>query len=46
VLECKTGRRRPEHAVQLDFHREAAARLFPGMTIEARLVYPAEPATV
>jgi ATP-dependent helicase/nuclease subunit A len=46
VLEFKTGRRRPEHAAQLDVYREAAARLFPGMTIEARLVYPAEPATV
>jgi len=46
VLEFKTGRRRPEHGVQLDFYREAAARLFPGMTIEAHLVYPAETATV
>jgi ATP-dependent helicase/nuclease subunit A len=46
VLEFKTGSRCPEHAAQLDFYREAAARLFPGMTIEARLVYPAEPATV
>jgi ATP-dependent helicase/nuclease subunit A len=46
VLEFKSGRRCPEHAAQLDFYRQAAARLFPGMTIEARLVYPAEPATV
>jgi ATP-dependent helicase/nuclease subunit A len=46
VLEFKTGSRCPEHAAQLDFYREAAERLFPGMTIEARLVYPTEPATV
>jgi ATP-dependent exoDNAse (exonuclease V) beta subunit len=46
VLEFKTGSRCPGHAAQLDFYREAAARLFPGMTIEARLVYPTEPATV
>jgi len=46
VLEFKTGSRCPEHAAQLDFYREAAARLFPGMAIEARLVYPTEPATV
>jgi ATP-dependent helicase/nuclease subunit A len=45
VLEFKTGGPRPEHTAQLDFYRQAAARLFPGMTIDARLVYPAEPAT-
>jgi hypothetical protein len=39
VFEFKTGGRRPEHEVQLDLRREAAARLFPGMTIEARLIY-------
>ena len=40
VLEFKTGTHRPEHDVQLELYREAASRLFPGMTIEARLVYP------
>jgi ATP-dependent exoDNAse (exonuclease V) beta subunit len=39
VLEFKTGSRRPEHETQLDLYREATARLFPGMTIEARLIY-------
>ena len=40
VLEFKTGRRRPEHEVQLELYRDAAALLFPGMTIDAHLVYP------
>mgnify|MGYP006178752655 CR=1 FL=1 len=44
VLEFKTGRRRPEHEVQLELYREAAALLFPGMTIDAHLVYPRDPA--
>jgi hypothetical protein len=39
VLECKTGSRRPEHEAQLELYREASARLFPGMTIEPRLIY-------
>ena len=43
VLEFKTGRRRPEHQVQLELYRDAASRLFPGMTIEAQLVYPGAP---
>lgn len=42
LLEFKTGRRRPEHEVQLGFYHEAAARLFPGMTIEAKIVYSDE----
>ena len=40
VLEFKTGRRRAEHDVQLRLYRDAAARLFPGMTIDTQLVYP------
>jgi ATP-dependent helicase/nuclease subunit A len=40
VLEFKTGRPRPEHDIQLELYREAASRLFPGMTIETHLVYP------
>jgi ATP-dependent exoDNAse (exonuclease V) beta subunit len=46
VLEFKTGRRRPEHAAQVDLYRKAAVQLFPGMTVEAYLVYPAEHAAV
>ena len=46
VLEFKTGRRRKEHDVQLQLYREAASRLFPGMTIETQLVYPGAPAAV
>jgi ATP-dependent exoDNAse (exonuclease V) beta subunit len=42
VLEFKTGRRRPEHQVQLELYRDAASRLFPGMAIEAYLVYPGD----
>jgi ATP-dependent helicase/nuclease subunit A len=46
VLEFKTGRPRPEHEAQLELYREAASHLFPGMTIEAHLVYPFELAAV
>ncbi len=42
VLEFKTGRPRGDHQVQLDFYRQAAERLFPGVTIDAHLVYPSE----
>jgi len=40
VLEFKTGRPRDGHQVQLDLYRQAAERLFPGVTIDAHLVYP------
>jgi RecB family exonuclease len=40
VLEFKTGRPRPEHALQLDVYRRAAERLFPGAVIEGHLIYP------
>jgi ATP-dependent exoDNAse (exonuclease V) beta subunit len=40
LLEFKTGRPHEDHRVQLDFYRQAAERLFPGVTIDARLVYP------
>jgi len=43
VLELKTGRPRPEHEVQLEVYRHAAETLFPGATVDARLVYAAEP---
>jgi ATP-dependent helicase/nuclease subunit A len=39
VLEFKTGRPRDEHRVQLDLYRRAAERLFPGILVDARLVY-------
>ena len=40
VLEFKTGRPRPEHDEQAAIYRDAAARLFPGLAIEARVIYP------
>jgi ATP-dependent exoDNAse (exonuclease V) beta subunit len=43
VLELKTGRARPEHENQLDVYRQAAAALFPGAVVDARLVYTADP---
>jgi ATP-dependent exoDNAse (exonuclease V) beta subunit len=42
VLEFKTGRPRDDHRLQLDFYRQAAERLFPGVAIDAHLVYPSE----
>ena len=45
VLEFKTGRPRDDHRVQLDLYRRAAERLFPGLSVDARLVYPGEPAS-
>jgi ATP-dependent helicase/nuclease subunit A len=39
VLEFKTGAPRPEHAAQADVYRRAAAALFPGTSVRARLVY-------
>lgn len=39
VLEFKTGIPRDAHRAQLDTYRRAAERLFPGCTVEARLVY-------
>jgi ATP-dependent exoDNAse (exonuclease V) beta subunit len=39
VLEFKTGRPRPEHEAQVDLYRRAAAQMFPGCVIDARLVY-------
>ena len=42
ILEFKTGRPRAEHRTQLDLYRRAAASVFPGSSIDARLVYAAE----
>ena len=45
VLEFKTGRPRDDHRVQLDFYRRAAERLFPGLSVDAHLVYPGQSAS-
>ena len=42
VLEFKTGRPGPEHELQAELYRRAAAALFPDATVDARLVYGAE----
>jgi ATP-dependent helicase/nuclease subunit A len=39
VLEFKTGAPRLEHAAQADLYRQAAAALFPGTNVIARVVY-------
>jgi ATP-dependent exoDNAse (exonuclease V) beta subunit len=39
ILEFKTGRPRPEHAAQAALYREAAAHVFTGAVVDARLVY-------
>ena len=39
LLEFKTGGPCEEDRLQLDLYRRAAERLFPGVTVEARLVY-------
>ncbi len=40
VVEFKTGRRRASHQRQLDVYVDAARALFPGSSVEGRLVYP------
>ena len=40
VVEFKTGRRQSSHQQQLDVYVEAARALFPGASVEGRLVYP------
>ena len=39
VLEFKTGAPRPEHTAQTNLYCQAAATLFPGINVTARLVY-------
>ncbi len=39
VLELKTGRRHDWHQHQLDLYVRAACSLFPGLTVDGRLVY-------
>ena len=41
LLEFKTGRERPEDRQQVQLYLQAARRLFPGASIEARVVYAA-----
>jgi ATP-dependent helicase/nuclease subunit A len=40
VIDFKTGRPRPEHAIQLGLYAQAAERMFPGCTFESHLIYP------
>jgi ATP-dependent helicase/nuclease subunit A len=44
VLEFKTGRPRAEHQAQAEVYKAAAEALFPGMSVESRLVYTSESA--
>jgi ATP-dependent helicase/nuclease subunit A len=46
VLEFKTGQPRDDHRVQLDLYRQAAERLFPALSVDARLVYSGAPTSV
>ncbi len=39
LLEFKTGKPRPEHRAQIDLYRQAAVQMFPGLTVDARLIY-------
>jgi len=39
ILEFKTGRRRAVHDEQVALYRRAAAALFPGVAIDARVIY-------
>jgi ATP-dependent helicase/nuclease subunit A len=39
VLEFKTGRPRPEHQAQVELYQAAMREVFPGATIEARVIY-------
>jgi ATP-dependent helicase/nuclease subunit A len=43
VIEFKAGGARDGHRAQLETYRRAAERLFPGCTIDARLVYAKRP---
>jgi len=43
ILEFKTGQPREEHRDQLSVYQEAAGRLFPGVAVDALLVYAVEP---
>jgi len=40
VVEFKTGRPKPEHEIQLGLYVRAAQAMYPGSTVDGRLVYP------
>ena len=42
ILEFKTGRRQPGHEEQLALYRQAVERLFPGVSVDAQVVYADE----
>ena len=42
ILEFKTGRRRPGHEEQLALYRQAVEHLFPGVPVDAQVVYADE----
>ena len=42
VLEFKTGQRRVEHQLQAEMYRKAAQAIFPGGSVDARIVYAGE----
>jgi ATP-dependent helicase/nuclease subunit A len=42
ILEFKTGQRRSGHAEQLAFYRQAVEGLFPGVSVDAEVIYPDE----
>ena len=46
VIDYKTGRASPSHAIQMTAYRDALAVIFPGRLIEAALLYTATPELV
>ena len=42
VLEFKTGRARPEHAVQVELYGKAVQALYPGCHVDLRVIYLGE----
>ena len=46
MIDYKTGRASPSHAIQMTAYRDALAVIFPGRLIEAALLYTATPELV
>ena len=44
ILEFKSGRPRPEHQEQVEIYLKAMRRIFPGASVDARLIYGNAPA--
>jgi ATP-dependent helicase/nuclease subunit A len=44
VLEFKTGRARPEHAIQVELYGKAVQALYPGRRVDLRVIYLGEAA--